>query len=429
MLGLNWSRICRAHWTTILLAATTSVIVALGIAYKLPKTYEGKARVHADFVTPDPATGKGMPLSRAISSMFAGTQAAIVEDPVVTEPVALKLDYVISPPGGDTNAPAYLRSLRAGARAIKDQTIVEWESNGNYFNILFYADSSEGARKGADAVREVYLARMMEISRQQDLQRLDALEQESARVLAALDHAAQRKRAFEQANGIHLFDDNTDSMENMLRAMSGSQQALRTDDSPAPAINQRNLSQIARIDAALATAQMQLGPNHPTVQALRSQRAALAAQTAAAASTGSSPQMLVPASELAAQTVRLLQERGKLQAARLIASEVSVLSQQATALHRETAELKRKISSSYLGLKPVGPAKAPAAPVRPRMPLIGGLALALGLVLGVQISVIFELLNRRVRGADDLAELGVPILIDYNRKKVRQPEGPETLVA
>ncbi|MCJ2180040.1 hypothetical protein [Novosphingobium album (ex Hu et al. 2023)] len=403
--------------------------MALAVAYRLPKTYEGKARVHADFASPDPATGKGVPMSRAVASHFADTQTAIIEDPIVSEPVALKLGYVISPPAGNTNDPAYLRSLRSSARAIADQTVVEWDGTGMYFNILFYAETPEDARKGADAVREVYLARMLEMRRQKDLLRLDALQEENARLVAALDRAAQRKRDFEKANGIHLFDDETDAIENTLRALSGNQRALRTDTPARPAIDQGNFAQIARIDAALSAAQMQLGPNHPTVLALRSQRAALAAQTATAVASGATPQYLDSAGALTAQTTRLLEERGKLQAARLIANEVSVLSQQATTLASETSELKRKIASNHIGLKPIGPAKAPAKPVRPKIPLIGGIALALGLVLGVQISVVFELLNRRVRGTDDLADLGVPILVAYNHKKVDQPEAPVSLVA
>src|SRR3546814_18985289 len=98
--------------------------------------------------------------------------------------------------------PTLFRS--SGARAIADKTVVEGDDTGAFFNIKFYAESAQAAREGADAVREVYLARMLEMRRQRDLQRLDALRHEGARVAAALDLATRRKRAFERENGINL---------------------------------------------------------------------------------------------------------------------------------------------------------------------------------------------------------------------------------
>src|SRR3546814_2276072 len=50
--------------------------------------------------------------------------------------------------------------------------------------------------------------------------------------------------------------------------------------------------------------------------------------------------------------------------------------------------------------------------VRPKLPLIGAIALAIGLVLGVQISVVFELLNRR-RSEEHTSELQSLMRISY----------------
>ncbi|MCT2398385.1 hypothetical protein [Novosphingobium mangrovi (ex Huang et al. 2023)] len=430
MLGLNWLRICRAHWVTIALATVTCLLTALMVARSLPKTYVGSARVEADNLEPDPLTGKY--LSRTVLSRFSETQTAIIGDPLVTEPAALKLGYVISPPGGDTSNPAYLRSLRSSARGVSQQTDVRWDANAPFFDINFFSDSPQDAQHGAAIVREVYLDRMLEVRRKNDLERLETIREEGAKVASALDSAMKRKRDFEQANNVHLFDDNSDSISLALQALSGSPRLAQEAAARRVPRNQQAFGQIASLDAALASAQIQLGPNHPTVLALQARRAALVAQAVnPAASAGSAPQVVGTAGAITAQTARLLEDRGKLQPARLIASEVSVLSQRAIVLTGQAAVLQQAIASSHTGLKPIGDATASPKPVSPNIPVIAALALVIGFVLGVQISVVIELLNRRVRGADDLDDLDVPVLVAYNRKKVYQTDTgePEPLVA
>jgi polysaccharide biosynthesis transport protein len=58
----------------------------------------------------------------------------------------------------------------------------------------------------------------------------------------------------------------------------------------------------------------------------------------------------------------------------------------------------------------LGSAVAPANPVFPNWPLILFGSIALGLGLGVLVALITELLSRRVRGVEDLAATGVPVI-------------------
>lgn len=427
MFGLNLPRICKAHWPNIALATLASLCAGLVVANQLPKSYEGVARVRADYLSPDPVTQRYLP--RSIVSRYAETQTAILADPIVTEPVAKRLGYVIAPPGGDTSNPEYLRSLRGSARTVARQTLVRWSDEVPEFNIQFYAGTPEAARKGAEVVREVYIDRMLEMKHRSDRETLNTLRDEAARVTRALDDATRRKREFEKKHNVHLFDDNRDSLENGLRALTGSN-AVRERESSNTTRQRFNYGLLARTDAALAMATQQLGPNHPHVIALQAQRAALVAQAqsiAASGKNGAAP--VAPAAQISSATARLLDQRDALDAARRIASEVTVLSQRAVSITAQAAEVQQRLASNYSGLEAIDSVKLPRSPISPRMTIIAVLSIAIGFVFGVQISVIIELLNRRVRGTDDLADLDVPVLVAYNRKRVLKVEEPEAEAA
>ena len=428
MFGLNLPRICKAHWPTIALSALTCVSAALFVADRLPKSYEGIARVRADYLSPDPVTRRFQP--RTVVSRFADTQNEIISDSIITDPVAQRLGYVMAPPGGDTQNPQYLSSLRRGSQTVADQTIVQWDREVPEFDIRFYAGTPQAAAKGAETVRQVYLDRLLEMKHRSDRDELETLQRAGARLTSALDDATKRKREFEKKHGVHLFDDNTNSLELGMRALTGSVRMPRGAKNPERRRSPVNMGQLARVNSALALATQQLGPNHPQVIALVAQRNALAARAAqASANDGQVREAPGSATAFSAQTARILAQRNALDGASRIASEISVLAQHGRIITARAADIQQELASDYTGLEAVGPVELPTAPISPRMKIIAVLALAIGLVLGVQISVLIELLNRRVRGTDDLSDLDVPVLVAYNRQRVLEVDEPEAEAA
>ena len=96
--------------------------------------------------------------------------------------------------------------------------------------------------------------------------------------------------------------------------------------------------------------------------------------------------------------------------ARQLSSDVALLRDQYTKASARLAELEQQSQSSESGLTILGSATAPDKPAFPNWPLIVFGSIALGLVLGVLIALLMELMGRKVRGPEDLRIPGVPLL-------------------
>src|SRR5690606_25287446 len=66
------------------------------------------------------------------------------------------------------------------------------------------------------------------------------------------------------------------------------------------------------------------------------------------------------------------------------------------------AQLSLEAAVADTGSEALGPVVAPTRPVFPNKPLMVGGAAALGAALGLALSLLLELINRRVRGVEDL---------------------------
>jgi capsular polysaccharide biosynthesis protein len=84
-------------------------------------------------------------------------------------------------------------------------------------------------------------------------------------------------------------------------------------------------------------------------------------------------------------------------------SEVQLRRQQYEQAAKRTGELQLESNVADSGLIVLGDATVTNRPSFPNWPLIFGLAAGAGLALGLVMSLLVELLNRRVRGAEDLS--------------------------
>ncbi|MEI6419561.1 MAG: hypothetical protein WCO82_10860, partial [Sphingomonadales bacterium] len=82
--------------------------------------------------------------------------------------------------------------------------------------------------------------------------------------------------------------------------------------------------------------------------------------------------------------------------------EVEIRREQYEAAAKRTAELRLESAVNDSGLIVLGDAATSMAPSFPNWTQISLLAVGLGTALGVIIALFIELLNRRVRGAEDL---------------------------
>lgn len=430
---MNFNQFFRVLWARriIVIAVTLACFVAaFAVAKILPARYEAKSRVMLDVVKPDPVTGE------VIASQFARaytrTQVELIRDYSVAGKVVDAFGWEQSPqllaqyqsrPREDT-----MDFRRWLAQRVIDSTNVALLEGSNILEITYTSTSPENARRIADTLRQAYIDQTIAFRRETAARNAVWFREQAGEVRADLAAAENRKITFERENGVILQDDNRGTEESRLAALAmttPTQQvsaAAMAASQPPP-----SAGQLAQVEAAIASASRTLGPNHPDILALNQQRGVLA--SAVARETAAARQAVAPAGGpigpsvgqlYTQQQARVLAERGKVNEAQRLATDVAVLREQFAKTMGRSAELDQVAASNEAGMTVLGNAVAPSSPTFPNMPLIVFGSLGFGFALGVLMALLVELLSRRVRGVEDLEITGVPVIGVMSRE---QPAG------
>jgi polysaccharide biosynthesis transport protein len=402
-----------------LLTLIAALIGAVGILKLVPPSYEAQSRVMLDIVRPDPVTGET--LSSSFARAYTKTQIELIKDYRVAGRVVDSLGWT----GSSELAASYRASgsdtefRRWLAQRVIDRTDAKLIEGSNILEISYSGTQPEPAAVIADALRAAYEEQTILFKQQGATRNAQWFQRQTAELRQRLAAAEKRKADFERSNNIVLNDDSSDAESARLAALATSAPAAPMVSAPAAApVTTPSQAQLAQIDAAIASASQTLGPNHPDFQNLQRQRAAIAqaasremaaAQAAANAGRAVSSGPNVGAM-FNAQQQRVLAQRGLVAEARQLQGDVTVLREQLARTATRAAQLEQEAQSTETGLTRLGSAVAPDGPTFPKtIPILLG-SIGLGLALGILLSLLVELLNRRVRSADDLVIPGVPVI-------------------
>ena len=413
---IQFFRILWARRWLVLITTVTCFVGAVLVARALPARYTATSRVMLDIVKPDPVTGEV--IASGFARAYVKTQIELIKDYRVAGKVVDQLGWTSSP----ELAAAYARRPASDTRDFRrwlaqnviDSTDAALIDTSNILEIRYSTSSRDAAAKVADTIRQAYLDQAVSFRREDAVNNAGWFRQQADRIRGELGTAEKRKADFERANGIVLEDNNVDVESARLTALASAQ---------APAVgavggvtgggtNSAD-AQVAQANAAVANAQRTLGPNNPELQAMIKQRDAIVAAAAAASrnvSRAAGPSGPSLASLYSAQQAKVLAQRGKVGEARQLATDVAVLRDQYAKTAARAADLAQQGESTESGLTLLGSAVAPQSASFPKWPLIILGSLALGFVLGVLVSLVVELLGRRVRGIEDLRMPGIPVL-------------------
>lgn len=408
-----WAR--RAITVTSLIAC---LIGALLVIQLVPSRYEASSRLILDIVRPDPVSGEA--LSSSFARAYVKTQTELIKDYRVAGRVVDAFGWTGSP-----ELTAQYRASRSDlplhrwlAQRVIDRTDAKLIDASNIMEITYTGEQPETTARIADQLRQAYSDQTMLFKQQAARRNADWFKQQTEKLKKEVADAEASKAAFEQANNIVLQDNDTDAESARLAALASTAPAPPTMTAPiaAPVVSPSQ-TQLAQIDATIATASQTLGPNHPDLIAMRQQRAVVAANAsremaAARAAAGSGGRMTGPSigAMFNAQQQKVLAQRGKVAEARQLMVNVRVAREELERTATRASQLDQQAESDETGLTFLGSAVAPQAPSFPKkIPLLAG-AIALGLAFGVLTSLIIELLFRRVRAIDDIYIEGVPVL-------------------
>lgn len=407
LLKIFWAR----RW--IIIASTMACFLsAAATGTLLPTRYTATSQVILNVIEPDPVTGQVMN-SKFVDTFFT-TQAELIRDYRVAGAVVDNLGWTSSPQlleqynaRGDNDGRDFRRWL---SQFVSSATNVALIPGSNILQIAYTGNNPEAARIIADEIRKAYVEQTLAYKRETATDNAAWLDQQVAKLGNDLSAAERRKAAFERENDVILQNGGGDVESARLQAMAGELER------PVPAVlaqrDNTDRMQLAQMDARITSASETLGPNHPDLQALKRQREALASAVAAAdrgtpaAPTGGAS----AAAMLKAQKARVMASREKVDELQRLQADVDLVRAQYAKVSGKAANARQQADLEDAGVTMLGSAVAPTDPVFPNWPLILLGSLATGGALGILLSLITELLSRRVRGVEDLPMINVPLL-------------------
>lgn len=407
-------RIFWAHrWLTVI-TALSCVAGAFLVIMLVPPKYVAHSRVLLNLLKPDPVTGEYVANNAARS--YIATQVGLIKDDAVAGQAVENLGWMNDPYFIEQYQSRPKSDKRDFRRFLAAQIIEKIDADvvagSNILEIKFSAPSPVLAANMADALRAAYIDNDLAVRRREANRNADWYTAQAKSAQNLLDQAESAKTAFEKQTGLVMQPDNVDTETARLRTLAGQAAGYSPVIAPPTMGSSAAAMQLAAIDAQIAQAAKNLGPNHPMMVEMKARRAVaaqMAAQEAGAAraAAGASAAAAAAGSSaitraIAAQTSRVIAKRGELERLTQLQSEVNLRRDQVNKAMMRAAELRQEAAVSDTGITPLGSAAQPSSPDFPKKGLMLGGALGLGLAFGAMLSILIELLDHRVRSYEDL---------------------------
>lgn len=281
-----------------------------------------------------------------------------------------------------------------------------------------------------------------------------------------LELAQTRLSKYQQENGITNPEQNYDvesmrlnelstqlsiaqsaAIEAQSRKATAQSNAIDSPDVALSPVIQSLKVDAARAETKVAEMSRRLGPNHPQYQAAANELAKLKSQigqevqSASNSVSGSANIQQYRESELRAQVAA---QKQKVLSLNRLRSEMGVLQKDVETAQKAMDAVTQRFSqtnieaqSNQSDIAILNPAIAPLLPSSPRILASILMSILLGAVLGIGFGLLAELLDRRVRSRDDIAELlGVPVFAISKGRPIKdtmrllpRSSGPKYLTA
>lgn len=400
-----------------------SLIVAGAVGKILPARFPATARVLMDNFKPDPVTGTMM--NAAGLRSFTRTQIELIKDYRIAGEAVDKLGLTSNPDllaQWQSQTGGYGDFRRWIADRIIESTRVDLVENSNIMALTYEASNPEVARRTVNALRDAYIENSLKFRTDSAGRTAEWYREQANRALKSLEAAEAAKTRFEQENGI-VMTGAGEAETVKLASLQAAVTAARSNESVQQfeAMRQSTTSgvvdqlkvQLATLNDQIETASERLGTKHPTYIAMLSRRQQLERQLAreqAAARQAGAAQLGASRGSIAqieaayeAQRAKVFAMKEKLDKLNQLVSEVVLRRTQYEQAAKRTADLQLESNVADAGLIVLGDATVSGKPSFPNWPLIIGLATGAGLALGIVMGLFVELVNRRVRGSEDLS--------------------------
>lgn len=434
-------RIMRARWLLALTVVSAIIGLTLAITLLIPKSYRATATVMAD-MKPDPVTGMSGMMGAQLTGLIA-TQIDLIKSPSVSTRVVRTLGIDASPEmrlkwqestGGRGDYTAWVADLISQGLEVKPSR------ESNIIDIQYSSADPKFAAVLANAYARSYMDSSVQIRIDPARQYYSFFEERARLARERLELAQNRLAAAQREKGIVVTDERLDAENTRLNELSSqiaslramgadsssrSVAAQRSPDQMADIINNPLISSIkaelARSEAKLDEMNARLGDAHPTLIETRATIASLKSRLATeTARIGRSLDINSSISQSREAEVRAAYEdqRAKLLKLKDARTELSVLEREVDSAQRVFEAIQIRLSQMGLesnntqnNIVLVAAATEPARHYFPRVTLALLLAMSVGSLVSVLVTLGVELFDRRIRGPQDLLQgTGLPIV-------------------
>ncbi len=417
------------------------VITATVLSFVLPKSYTAETTIVVDVKNPDPVVG-AMLQPTALPGYMA-TQVDIITSDRVGRRVVRMLGFDKEPSliarwredtdNKGTDFEGYL------ADRLQRKLDVKPSKESNVISIQFTAGDPKTAATVANTFAQAYLQTNVELMVEPAKQYTDWFTERTKQVHDKLEKQQADLSAMQKEKGVVALDDRLDAETARLNDLSAQltlQQAQRSEarsrqhaadvnpDTDPDVLNnpvvQSLRTTITAAEGKLKEASNELGQNHPQIKQQKAEleelKVKLRAEMADVASSLNSNTMVNTQKEselraaLEAQKKRVLDLKKQHDEVNVLQKDMDVTQADYNNISQRLSQTTLESQTHQTNVAVLTPAYQPEEPSKPKILLNIIASIFLGGMLGVGVALLMELLDRRVRSEQDLADMGIPVL-------------------
>lgn len=432
--------ILRARWLIVAGVLGTVVATTLVVSLLLPRQYTAETALVIDVKSADPIAGAVLPVQ--MMAGYMATQVDIINSNRVAERVValLKLDEVQAVREqwqAEADGRGELRVWLA--EALQKKLVVKPSRESNVVNIAFTGADPEFAAAVANAFARAYIEVNLELKVEPARQYARWFDEQSGPLREKVEAAQKRLSDFQLQNGIVPTDGRLDvenarlaELSSQLVAAEAQRMETRSRQGQAGAVDtmpevlQSSLIQglkaeLARQEASREQLASRVGKNHPDytrIEAeIRSLRDKIASETQRVASSIGSATRSNLAREgdlraaLEAQKKRVLDLRERRDQVAVLQRDVESAQRAYDLVAQRLTQTSLESRTQQTNIAVLTPATAPIQHSSPRVALNVALAVFLGTLLGLGSALLLELVDQRVRSAEDIEQCAAAPLL------------------
>lgn len=437
--------IFKARYRVILITFLVITLATLVISLILPSRYTAMTSVVVDMRSIDPIGGNL--IEGPVTPSYLPTQVDIINSDRTALKVVEKLRLAENPAvrekweedtGGRGQIEPWIADL------IQKGLEVQPSSESNVIMLSYSSADPEFSAAAANAFAQAYISTNIDLKVDPAKQYAEWFVGQNKVLRDNLEAAQQRLAEYQKKKGIVVTDERLDTemaklndlstQLTMVEALSADAQSKQSANRSSALADVRenslimNLkSEINRQEAELRQAGSNLGRNHPEYKSMQAQLASLKqqleeetrniSQSFSTSENVSSVKADSLRGMIAAQKQRILDLRNARDEAAVLLNEVNNAQKAYDAVSQRYTQTNLMSQSEQTNVSVLTPAIAPLTPSSPLPLLYTLIAAVIGTIFGVALAFTMEMLDRRVRVADDIEQsLGLPVLAELHQQ-------------